>query len=477
MKKFKEKYKKEFLSTFEPENRLDEIKAKLEFKEQEKQKSYPHRRVFIVSSCGILLAAIILLLFLFIGDSKNIPVYQKMEAFNLLSNKRSIGIIDSEINPSNNEDIDYYVKKNEELRMAIYIHNPEQYEILSFTISGIKYQSYQFEEGSTGEVVYIDIKVDFSFGEYDLFIDELKYIDGDKIKNARYDGDRTYTLGVGYEYMPKVVENNISSTIDSIQLDFSLNDINSVISDDTFYRAYLMQDEKIIQKKDLKKEINEVIFTNLDYDSEYRVVITCAVDMYDGLGFRMLYLYDNTIKTLSGITRLDVISDYEGLEVVYQLASSDISVVGAKLYYGENVIKETIGSTIRFSNLSSNSEYRIEILYSYNNGMSIIEKSIFVNGSTKEYEVPNITGDILYINSLNMVILNLELIDDYGLSSISKIEVYGDNEFIGLADTLNSSLRFDKKYNSIIVKVYLDYDLHDGNGMNSTIITKIGMPM
>jgi len=46
---------------------------------------------------------------------------------------------------------DYYVKTNEDFFITVKLHNPDSYEILSFTLNGVKYQSYQFQDGSDSE--------------------------------------------------------------------------------------------------------------------------------------------------------------------------------------------------------------------------------------------------------------------------------------------------------------------------------------
>ncbi|MBQ9760978.1 MAG: hypothetical protein IJW16_06485, partial [Clostridia bacterium] len=45
----------------------------------------------------------------------------------------------------------YYAKPNEDIYITIHIDNPDDYEILSFTLNGEKYSSYMFEQGSDME--------------------------------------------------------------------------------------------------------------------------------------------------------------------------------------------------------------------------------------------------------------------------------------------------------------------------------------
>lgn len=478
MKKFKEAYKKEFLNTFEPENRLEEIKTKLEFRKTPlPQKPKKNLGVIFGTIGGVVLASLVLILVLFGLGDKNVPIYQKMEAFS------SSALMQDEDNASiemvaNDDDstIDYYIKADSNWQLAIYIDNPEQYEIMSFTISGVKYQNYEFAEGSTGEVIYINIanKFELMSGKYDLFIDELKYVDGDKIKNAKYDGDRTYTLGIAYENLPTLMEAESDITMNSYRLDFSLLDEDKLITGGTPYAAYLLQDKEILKTIDLTLDDSSFIFENLEFNTTYQVLVCATLDLYDGLGLRVQHLYEEEFTTLAGVTITRVESNYDSIIVEYNLDDSNMEIFGATLYQNGRLVKEIKGQVIEFTNLLSNTQYEIVLEYGISLDGNLITKTIVVEAQTKRYELPTLEGDILYQASRNKISLLLELVDPNLLIKSYYAEVYGDEELILTTTNLTQTLEVTKTYQVITVKVYVEYDLHDGLGVQTIVLTKLG---
>ena len=53
----------------------------------------------------------------------------------------------------------YYAMQNEDIYIHIHLTNPEDFEILSFTLNGIKYTSYMFEPGSNTENLILKYNV------------------------------------------------------------------------------------------------------------------------------------------------------------------------------------------------------------------------------------------------------------------------------------------------------------------------------
>ena len=90
----------------------------------------------------------------------------------------------------------YYAMKNEDVYIHIHISNPDKFEILSFTLNGVKYSSYMFEAGSDMETLILKYNVGDVNGLQEYTIDAIKYVDGEKIKDVRMEGDRTVRVYV-----------------------------------------------------------------------------------------------------------------------------------------------------------------------------------------------------------------------------------------------------------------------------------------
>ena len=90
----------------------------------------------------------------------------------------------------------YYAKPNEDIFVTVHIDNPNQYEILSFTLNGKKYSSYMLEEGSDMENLVLKVNVGDVEGIVEYTIDAIKYVDGTEIKDVKMKGDQTVRIGV-----------------------------------------------------------------------------------------------------------------------------------------------------------------------------------------------------------------------------------------------------------------------------------------
>ena len=91
----------------------------------------------------------------------------------------------------------YVARSGEKIRITIHFDNPEQYEILSFTINGIKYGSHMFLEGSDMEDLTVEYTVpEDAEGVLECTIDAIKYIDGTKIKDVKIGGDQTVRIQI-----------------------------------------------------------------------------------------------------------------------------------------------------------------------------------------------------------------------------------------------------------------------------------------
>lgn len=93
----------------------------------------------------------------------------------------------------------YYALKNEDIYIHIHLSNPDEFEILSFTLNGKKYSSNMFEYGSDLQTLILKYNVGDVDGLQEYTIDAIKYVDGEKIKDVRMEGDKTVKVFVNDE--------------------------------------------------------------------------------------------------------------------------------------------------------------------------------------------------------------------------------------------------------------------------------------
>lgn len=118
-------------------------------------------------------------------------------------------------------EVEYYANQNEELLLTIKLLNPDNFVILSFTLNGTFYQSYQFQDGSDSENLILKVNSGAVSGIKEYTIDAIKYIDGTEINDVVFAGERTVKLGVTYKQAP--MSNLTDKKITPTSISFNVN--------------------------------------------------------------------------------------------------------------------------------------------------------------------------------------------------------------------------------------------------------------
>ena len=158
-------------------------------------------------------------------DNKRVPVYEGMTVssnLEVVENKelnirkprleKNLSIVK---NLGNFKDVvvessDYYADLGEEIFITVHINNPDNFEILSFTLNGEKYSSYMFERGSNMENIVIKCNVGRESGEHNYTIDAIKYVDKSAIKDVVIRGNQTIKIVVSeYEHEANCKHDNV----------------------------------------------------------------------------------------------------------------------------------------------------------------------------------------------------------------------------------------------------------------------------
>ena len=198
----------------------------------------------------------------------------------------------------------YYAKPNEDIYITVHIENPDEFEILSFTLNGTKYSSYMFEDGSDLENLVLKVNVGDVSGLISYTIDAIKYVDGEEIKDVKMDGDKTVNVGVYNNIQPKAKITDI--TYDTLKLSFtpSVTDTEGVIAytDGKIY-AVLYKNSKIFSKYEIGLESAPLSF-DLDGQGYYEYAVVAVYDAYDGKG---KVAHTLTHGSFSNEVKLDVV--------------------------------------------------------------------------------------------------------------------------------------------------------------------------
>lgn len=493
-KKFN-KFKKEFLQDLSKltDGTKQEIKHSLGI--DETTSSAEHKTPWfkchfkpIAYSCALALTCLaIIITLVMVTNYNNVPVYQgmfasKIESSKILSGKRLSGEIENElideIGVTKLDGISCYEKPNTDIIITINITNPKSYEILSFTLNGNKYQSYQFEKGSDSTQILVKYQTRGESGIEEITIDEIKYIDGKNIKSVRFSGDKTIKIGVTYQNVPTVTKLDDDTNGNTYNLILETKDLDNLIDANRGLYIYLIDNNQVVAKSKLKIGIDNIKFENLNYSTTYSYVVIGVYDLLDGEGMKASVLYSDTFEIEDGYTFGEeaVGTDEFSIKLLKKENFSG-KILMAELYYNDMLVStiKDIQNQISFAGLLSNVEYKVVLTYEFiTNNNQTVKKTMSHLVKTKEPQIPTVTFNEspLSIGGTGIIYLSLLIDDKDSVLTSLKVEVYSGDE---LVQTINLNLKdatdnildltiSDLTPNSYQLVFVYEYNLNDTNG-------------
>ncbi len=416
-------------------------------------------------------------------NNKNIPTYQgmfatKIESTKNLSGKRLSGEIEKEIidgiGVTKLEGISCYENPNTDIIITINILNPKMYEILSFTLNGNKYQSYQFETGSNSTQILVKYQTRDESGIEEITIDEIKYVDGEKIKSARFDGNRTVKIGVTYQNVPSTTKLSDEVINNSYNLSLEIVDKDKIITNDGLY-IYLVDGDELVTYKTLTLGINNVSFDELNYSTTYSWFVIGIYDLLDGEGLVANIMCSGEFEIASGYNFGEETLDTTSFSIkLLKKEKFNGKILMAELYQNNEYVKkiDNLGEQVTFDNLLSNTSYHLILTYEFKtNDNKTIKKTMSYDIVTKPKSVP--TVQIIDINaSSNSIVFNYEITNqDDAKISIKSIELISQDQVVNTLTNL-STLKFANLYTNTnyTIKFNYIYDLNDGEGIHEDSI-------
>ena len=356
----------------------------------------------------------------------------------------------------------YYATQNQDIYINIHIKNPDNFEIMSFTLNGKKYSSYMFEDGSDMQTIILKYNVGDSRGVVEYTIDAIKYIDGTEIKDVVIDGDKTVKAGV---WVKDQVKAEISAVdIDTNALSFAVNltDRDSLIAfSNGVAKAVIYDGDKLVASKDLALGENEVVFEGLSTKTLYQYAVVAYYDDFSGIGKALNTLYKDAFYT-------DAVVLFDGISLTQSSISfsfawhedhSGKTLTALKLYKDGALVKELDVNATTVENLLSNNIYKLVAEYE-NLGKT---ESIQLDFITATNAVPEIALGNL---SATQTSLNFDITetDKDNVGAVTKIELVHANGTVVADNTDVRSFENLLSNNEYTVKVTYVYDLGDGNG-------------
>ncbi len=286
------------------------------------------------------------------------------------------------------ETVKYYVQPGETFIIEIHISNPDNFEIQSFTLNGKKYANYMFEEGSTMELLLLEVTAPKKPGYVEYTIDAIKYIDGTEIKDVDMSkGNKSVKVGVAYTSAPSASVTVVSVLPDSVKLSVDVIDRYSLTSEKEL-SIYLSDGEKIIASKPLKVGKNEVTFDGLTMSKTYEYGVAAVFDMIDGKDLRKEWLCKDKITTAGIYGFENVLATQNSISFEITKLGDNGKVTSVSLYDAATDLLVASGdaSTKEFSNLLSGHTYNLYVDFTYTlDGKEISEWSAVKNIQTAPY--------------------------------------------------------------------------------------------
>ena len=368
--------------------------------------------------------------------------------------------------------VTYFAQADSNVKVEVHLKNPSQFEILSLTINGRKYQSFEFLEGSTGNLLLINIKAPSLPGEYEYLISDIKYIDGQDIKDVNMsNGNKNVKFGVTYTSLPTLTVYDIVTTGNTFSAKTQLIDSENVLAASAGLRCYLFDQNNIIVASAIVTN-DMVSVYDLTIGYKYHYVFAVSYDALDGKGAKSYILSEGDIITSSPIYLKNVVTTTNSISFGVASEGSDARLDSLVLIDGEtrtNIKSDNVGN-ITINNLLANHSYSIEYSFTYASKFYTLKEEV----KTLAHVAPEIvafTADA----TKKSISYDYNILDTDNLVKEIKVTLYKDGIVVKTNDN-NISKEFTDLFSNTTYQIELaiTYNLEDGNGdITDTILKEV----
>ena len=363
----------------------------------------------------------------------------------------------------------YYAMPGEDVYVTIHISNPDDFEILSFTLNGKKYSSYMFEEGSNMENIVIKVNVGDAAGVSEYTIDAIKYVDGSQIKDVRMDGERTVRIGVYTENQPTVSVSKESISYAGVSFEALVEDPEGLIAQSEGNAiALLYSAGTVVEHMELPiGEKTAVSFENLKPDTEYQYAVAVTYDALDGTGFDVHVLYRKDFNTYPALSfhNVEITQTEVSFVLAWNAQMKEQNLTSLALYQNGSLVKSLALDAKSVGDLYSNTAYELVAEYLLN---GVTERCSFSFTTEKKAEPKVLVAD----SDLSQNGFRFTFDDPDGVGSVTKIELLKNGSVIQALSDLAMRQFEGLTANTLYqLKVAYVYDLNDGKGTQSKEVT------
>ena len=368
----------------------------------------------------------------------------------------------------------YYTEPNTDIYITVHFDNPDDFLIQGFTLGGKTYANYMFEEGSDMENIIIKVNVGNSEGVIDYTIDGITYIDGEKIKNVKMQGDRTVCVGVSTDKQPTAAVFDEVIEYNAIRFTVATDDLLGLVakSEGELY-AVLYDGDTVVETKQIAAVgESEISFEGLVTGKLYQYAIVATYDALDGTGKNAYILTQKAVYTKSIVLfgNIEVGEADIHFSLLWDADFANKTLTSLTLYQGESVLRELDVTATAVEGLRADTAYAL--VATYRNG-----------SATEQIRIDFITDKIYY--TVNHYKEKLD--GSYELDGSDSFEILQGathtpdrNTYTGfvaptaqsVTGTPNANTAINYYYDRIVSEVtYVD-----NNGNTDTVDLKYGAP-
>lgn len=290
----------------------------------------------------------------------------------------------------------YYAKPGSFIYITVHVENPDNFEILSFTLNGEKYSSYMFEVGSDMENLILKVQIPADAeGVTSYTIDAIKYVDGEKIKDVRMDGERTVDIAVYIEEQPTAVLSGETLDYNSITFSANIADTKGLLgmSESKLY-AVLYDGDSLVATKELALGAQTVTFDGLKTNALYQYAVIAVYDALDGVGVTQHVLSSKAVYT-KYVVLFDAVepTPYSvSFAMLWDEAVANKTLSSLALYQDESKVRDLAVTDTDVEGLTSNTEYRLVATYQNGTATESIEIAFSTAISTVTFHNCGVTS-------------------------------------------------------------------------------------
>ncbi len=379
------------------------------------------------------------------------------------------------VNVITDDQVKYYVSPGETFIIEIHIDNPRDYEIQSFTLNGKKYANYMFKEGSTMELLLLEVTAPNEPGYTEYTIDAIKYIDGTEIKDVDMSSaDKSIKAGITYPAAPSATVTAQTILPTSIALTVRVSDPYALIGTNEL-AVYLTDGDKVVASQPLKVGESHVTFDNLTMSKTYEYGIVTAFDLVDGREAHQEWLLTNKLTTAGAFSIVDATPTQESITFEVQKIGEVGEITSVSLYDAATDLLVEMGDadTRAFEGLLSNHAYNLYVDFTYTVNGETVSDWVAIKGiKTVAKTAPVLTFGDGAVDQTS-VTYDVSASDPDGILHVTSVEILKNGQAVKDNGTaLSGKFEGLLSNNAYTVRVTYTYDLNDGQGVLTETVTK-----